>query len=323
VNPAAKTETVPPLAAFFQLTEKPHLGHPLPTAALYPGVTLAISNTASGLHAFLYDSDRRSRSTGKERDAESGLDYFGARYFSGPQGRFTSADEPFADQHPGNPQSWNLYAYTLNNPLSYTDPTGQACVQGDDGKYHDDNSGGQSCADVTQADKQVTPSLTVTANSYGSTYAFDYQGKYIQGSFRPPTAKETAIRGDTVNMFMNLSVAGDGLKLGVVLGAAGKDAIAALNAMRGGILYGSTFDKAIEGGVQMVRSGGAAQAAADFDAVVSASGAQVRTYGTVKSATLADGSEVTLRTSTTKGFQGIPTLQFRDQVGEFDVKIRY
>jgi hypothetical protein len=165
--------------------------------------------------------------------------------------------------------------------------------------------------------------LTVTANSYGSTYAFDYQGKYIQGSFRPPTAKETAIRGDTVNMFMNLSVAGDGLKLGVVLGAAGKDAIAALNAMRGGILYGSTFDKAIEGGVQMVRSGGAAQAAADFDAVVSASGAQVRTYGTVKSATLADGSEVTLRTSTTKGFQGIPTLQFRDQVGEFDVKIRY
>jgi len=124
VNPAAKTETVPPLAAFFQLTEKPHLGHPLPTAALYPGVTLAISNTASGLHAFLYDSDRRSRSTGKERDAESGLDYFGARYFSGAQGRFTSPDQPFNDQDASDPQSWNLFAYGRNNPLLYTDPTG-------------------------------------------------------------------------------------------------------------------------------------------------------------------------------------------------------
>lgn len=46
--------------------------------------------------------------TGKERDAETGLDYFGARYFSGAQGRFTSPDEPLLDQHPEDPQSWNL-----------------------------------------------------------------------------------------------------------------------------------------------------------------------------------------------------------------------
>ena len=36
---------------------------------------------------------------------DRGLDYFGARYFSGAQGRFTSPDAPFADQHPGDPQS--------------------------------------------------------------------------------------------------------------------------------------------------------------------------------------------------------------------------
>ena len=34
--------------------------------------------------------------TRKERDWETGLDYFGARYFSGAQGRFTSPDAPFA-----------------------------------------------------------------------------------------------------------------------------------------------------------------------------------------------------------------------------------
>ncbi len=62
--------------------------------------------------------------TGKERDAETGLDYFGARYFSGAQGRFTSPDKPFAGQNPANPQSWNLYSYGLNNPLRYIDPTG-------------------------------------------------------------------------------------------------------------------------------------------------------------------------------------------------------
>lgn len=64
--------------------------------------------------------------TGKEKDAESGLDYFGARYFSGAQGRFTSPDKPFADQDTHDPQSWNLYSYTRNNPLKYVDRTGEA-----------------------------------------------------------------------------------------------------------------------------------------------------------------------------------------------------
>jgi len=67
------------------------------------------------------------RFTGKERDGETGLDYFWARYFSGAQGRFTSPDKPFADQDPKDPQSWNLYGYVRNNPLAHIDPTGRAC----------------------------------------------------------------------------------------------------------------------------------------------------------------------------------------------------
>ena len=59
---------------------------------------------------------------------ETGLDYFGARYFSGVQGRFTSPDEPLLDQYPEDPQSWNLYNYVRNNPLRNTDPTGRDCV---------------------------------------------------------------------------------------------------------------------------------------------------------------------------------------------------
>ena len=79
---AAKQESeVFPLAAFCLLAENPHLGHRLPTAALHRGFTPVNSNTATRFQAFLYDSGRRSRSTGKERDSETGLDYFGARHY--------------------------------------------------------------------------------------------------------------------------------------------------------------------------------------------------------------------------------------------------
>lgn len=68
----------------------------------------------------------RIQFTGKERDSETGLDWFGMRYMSSAQGRFTSPDKPFADQTPHDPQSWNLYSYTRNNPLKYVDRTGEA-----------------------------------------------------------------------------------------------------------------------------------------------------------------------------------------------------
>ncbi len=62
--------------------------------------------------------------TGKERDAETGLDYFGARYYSAPVGRFTSPDPYMPSADVKDPQSWNRYAYARNNPLRYIDPNG-------------------------------------------------------------------------------------------------------------------------------------------------------------------------------------------------------
>jgi RHS repeat-associated protein len=68
--------------------------------------------------------------TGKERDAESGLDWFETRYYGSALGRFASPDQPFAGQHVEDPQSWNMYSYVRNNPLRYTDPDGRDCTNG-------------------------------------------------------------------------------------------------------------------------------------------------------------------------------------------------
>ena len=63
--------------------------------------------------------------TGQMRDAETGLYYLRARYYSPAQGRFTGADPENAGARMGDPQSWNGYAYVGNDPLNYTDPTGE------------------------------------------------------------------------------------------------------------------------------------------------------------------------------------------------------
>ena len=59
-----------------------------------------------------------------ERDVETGLDYAQARYYSSTQGRFTSVDPENAGTELENPQSWNGYAYALNNPTVNVDPDG-------------------------------------------------------------------------------------------------------------------------------------------------------------------------------------------------------
>ncbi|MFY9571566.1 MAG: RHS repeat-associated core domain-containing protein, partial [Blastocatellia bacterium] len=87
----------------------------------------------------------KQKFTQKERDSESGLDYFLARYYSSAQGRFTSVDPlniVLEVQYEGNPKTararmlgylrdprqWNRYAYAVNNPLLYIDPSGEEII---------------------------------------------------------------------------------------------------------------------------------------------------------------------------------------------------
>jgi RHS repeat-associated protein len=64
--------------------------------------------------------------TGKERDHETGLDYFEARYLRTEHGRFTTVDPAMTlNDNLVDPQRWNRYAYVTNNPLRFTDPDGR------------------------------------------------------------------------------------------------------------------------------------------------------------------------------------------------------
>jgi RHS repeat-associated protein len=104
----------------------------------------------------------RQKFTLKERDNETGLDYFGARYYGSTQGRFTSPD-PFSIillrqnspkddkaqeaflQFVGDPRRWNRFAYAVNSPLVFTDKTGLDIVIIENGPTknpNDSKSGG-------------------------------------------------------------------------------------------------------------------------------------------------------------------------------------
>jgi RHS repeat-associated protein len=168
------------------LSEKPHQGVAGFVLASHWGAAAAKALSAPGLCGCLYDSGRRSRSTGKERDAETGLDYFGgrvsdrsddqtpnqsllargtstnlpsglnpgdfiSRYYSSAQGRFTSPDRPLLDQYSDDPQSWNLFSYVRNNPLTFFDLNGGECKKTKDGFEGDCVSPGDE--KVTQGDK--------------------------------------------------------------------------------------------------------------------------------------------------------------------------
>jgi RHS repeat-associated protein len=129
--------------------------------------------------------------TGKERDSESGLDEFGARYYGSSLGRFMTPDwgGPLDEPDPvpwaeyDNPQSLNLYSYTRNNPTTFGDDDGHDCVvqtrTGDKTETVSTTSG--NCDNVKVGDGQTKTYVpgTVTGISAGA------DGKSIDIGYTP------------------------------------------------------------------------------------------------------------------------------------------
>jgi RHS repeat-associated protein len=109
--------------------KKPHQGVATQKLAHLLGHELSNSTTALGLRGQAALNRVGSRCTGKKRDIETGLDYFGARYYSNGLGRWVSADwsatpipVPYADLT--DPQTLNLYGYVRGLPTTKADIDG-------------------------------------------------------------------------------------------------------------------------------------------------------------------------------------------------------
>jgi len=155
-------------------------------------------------------------SPGKERDQETGLDYFGARYFSGAQGRFTSADPLLSSGTVYNPQTWNRYSYALNNPFKYTDPTGMYICDGTDDDCKDFANALKRIASARDAFKKGSEQynrLNSALNAYGKA-GVDNGVTVLFGATRSGNPGETGIGS---------SVDASGSKIATALNPTGQD----------------------------------------------------------------------------------------------------
>jgi RHS repeat-associated protein len=153
--------------------------------------------------------------TGKERDAESGNDYFGARYYASSMGRFMSPDPSgllYAD--PANPQSLNLYSYGWNNPLHNIDPSGMECVW-DDGSYDasDDPDTGNAQGCSSQGGTYIDPSMfeSVEGNQAGS-----WSGQASSSVAFDWTTPSATVNGNTPWTFTDFQTMGQAWLSGIL-----------------------------------------------------------------------------------------------------------
>ena len=160
----------------------------------------------------------RQQFTEKERDIETSLDYFGARYFSSTQGRFTSVDplDPvLGKQGAGNheraerefrtylaqPQNWNRYTYCVNNPLRHVDPDGFETLTVNLNIVFDDAAG------YTDQEKQIFKDNYVAQLQKDFAHAdIQFNVTYTQGRATNTANRNREITSGTVDGAINTFV---------------------------------------------------------------------------------------------------------------------
>jgi RHS repeat-associated protein len=200
--------------------------------------------------------------TSKERDSETGLDYFGARYFSSAQGRFTSPDwspmpQPVPYASLRDPQTLNLYAYVRNNPLSTRDFDGH-------GWWKDLWNG--------LADSTYRPLATlvqhpiVTARNLGSAVTH-------------PIATANAIKNGVVTTTIS-AFHGNGTAIGTALGTVGMAFIPGAGEAGEGAEAAASVSRAAELGETVVNSSKALASDLQVQEVMSGAGTPLAGAGT-------------------------------------------
>jgi RHS repeat-associated protein len=114
--------------------------------------------------------DVSNRFTGQILDEDPGLYYYGSRFYDAELARFIQADPAFAGNISQDSQALNRYSYTLNNPLKFTDPSGNVPVDLEDST--DDHITEASDFEVIKTSEMLS----------GQNSAFDAGATAAQGS---------------------------------------------------------------------------------------------------------------------------------------------
>jgi RHS repeat-associated protein len=131
----------------------------------HPYGTSAYRAKAKGIEA----PTKRYRYTGKERDGESGLYYYGARYYAASLGRWVSCDPASLVDGP------NLYAFVGGNPVKSRDLKGTQTVTREEEETQQSlvNSGGMSYYDPNQLVLGEGGVIRTAAQDASRTRAFE------------------------------------------------------------------------------------------------------------------------------------------------------
>ncbi len=172
--------------------------------------------------------DASHRFTGQVFDAEIGLYYYGARYYDADLGRFIQADTIIPSMW--DPQSWNRYTYTLNNPLKYVDPTGHQSItygalnrelleeEGHGDLVQQSINSTAQIKDTTRLIVESFPPLAIHAGATGAPLFPDEEkrglaerGMLLGGALLGPAAKTTGTVMDVGKGLSNMKKAADAL----------------------------------------------------------------------------------------------------------------
>jgi RHS repeat-associated protein len=151
--------------------------------------------------------------TAKERDFESGLDNFGARYDSSSMGRFMSPDNLVGVEEEASPQSLNLYSYVQDNPTNAVDPDGHDCVFVDGSSVKvargtcDGIKNGQYVAGTIDVHSGTYNSATGTVGFSYTPYAGGLGSGVISGVY-PTSGVSDADRFSAVSQGMQIATPG-------------------------------------------------------------------------------------------------------------------